>query len=248
MLKFLLLKHQQNAALAITGSSLHLDSSNVLSYPGSGATWTDLSPSANNFTLVGGPTYDAADAKSINFDFGTQYAASTFNKRIGPGHATTIEMVFKRTALFSNNTMLGHNRNGSPHGFIQELDAGSTFGIVVITTNNPPYGFGANHSTSIANNTWYHGVISMNIPYHPSAPQTVTGNISVNGSVQSFSQTLPCDAGAYDYKLELCRAVNWSFNISYGKFKIGLVRIYDRQLTTAEMIQNYNSCRTRFGI
>ena len=41
------------------GLVLHLDAATTRSYPGSGTTWTDLSPSNNNGELIGGPTYNS---------------------------------------------------------------------------------------------------------------------------------------------------------------------------------------------
>jgi len=54
-----------------TGLVLYLDAGNAPSYPGSGTTWTDLSTSGNNGTLLpttNGPTFDSADSGSILFD------------------------------------------------------------------------------------------------------------------------------------------------------------------------------------
>jgi hypothetical protein len=247
MFRFLLCKASSSPSVSpVTGSVLHLDSSNPSSYPGFGGTWFDLSPSSNSFTLFNSPTYDSGDAKSFSFSNGTQYAYSSFVRRIGPGYAATIEVVFKRISAFSDNIILSHNRAGSSHGFLFVSGGPAGFGFFVVSTYSPPYGYGVGHTTPIADGNWYHGIISVNIPYGSSA--TMTGNIAVNGNIQSFSQSGDFSAGAVDYFLELCRHVNYVYGTAYGKFKIGLVRLYDRQLTTAEMTQNYNSCKIRFGI
>jgi hypothetical protein len=49
------------------GLVLNLDSSNTVSYPTSGTTWTDLSGYGNKGTLTNGPTFDST-SKSIVFD------------------------------------------------------------------------------------------------------------------------------------------------------------------------------------
>lgn len=47
---------------------LNLDAGNSLSYPGTGTTWTDLSSSGNNATLVNGAGFSSADGGAITFD------------------------------------------------------------------------------------------------------------------------------------------------------------------------------------
>lgn len=75
-----------NAWAAVTSSGLvmNLDATNTSSYPGSGTTWTDLTGSGRNATLVGsGTTYDAAtrSIKFTNSGNGVNYAslAGNFN-------------------------------------------------------------------------------------------------------------------------------------------------------------------------
>ena len=50
------------------GLVLALDAGNTKSYPGSGTSWSDLSGQGNTGTLTNGPTYSSADGGSIVFD------------------------------------------------------------------------------------------------------------------------------------------------------------------------------------
>ena len=59
------------------GLVLNLDAGNANSYPGSGTTWSDLSGTGNNATLVNGPTYSSTDGGSIVFDGTNDYVAET---------------------------------------------------------------------------------------------------------------------------------------------------------------------------
>ncbi len=54
-------------SIVTDGLVLCLDAANSRSYPGTGATWTDLK-GGNNGTLENGPTFDAANGGSIVFD------------------------------------------------------------------------------------------------------------------------------------------------------------------------------------
>lgn len=54
--------------IVLDGLVLHLDAANKRSYPGSGTTWTDMSPTKVNGTLVNGATFNSANSGSILFD------------------------------------------------------------------------------------------------------------------------------------------------------------------------------------
>lgn len=56
---------------------LHLDAGDSGSYPGTGTTWTDLSPSGNDFTLSGSPTWSSAEGGHFVFDGTDDYASGT---------------------------------------------------------------------------------------------------------------------------------------------------------------------------
>ena len=59
----------------VVDSSLKLwfDAGQTTSYPGTGTTWTDLSGSGFNGTLINGPTYNASNGGSIAFNGSTNY-------------------------------------------------------------------------------------------------------------------------------------------------------------------------------
>ena len=83
---------------------LCLDAANTKSYPGSGATWTDLSGNGNNVTLTNGPTYSSVDGGSIVFD-GTNDYADFFAPNLGT--TTTVEMWVKLGAGYSGKMFFG---------------------------------------------------------------------------------------------------------------------------------------------
>jgi hypothetical protein len=54
--------------IVTSGLILHLDAGILSSYPGSGTTWTDLSGQGRNGTLTLGPTFSSDNGGSIQFD------------------------------------------------------------------------------------------------------------------------------------------------------------------------------------
>jgi hypothetical protein len=51
-----------------TNMLLYLDAGNRASYPGTGTTWTDLSPNANNATSLTGFTYSSSNSGYLSFN------------------------------------------------------------------------------------------------------------------------------------------------------------------------------------
>lgn len=55
-----------------TGLILHLDASNPASYPGSGATWFDISGNNNHVSLTGSPSFVTNGGGAISFNGSNQ--------------------------------------------------------------------------------------------------------------------------------------------------------------------------------
>ena len=55
-----------------------LDAGSIISYPGSGTTWFDLSGNTRNFTLINGPRYLSNNSGVISFDGTNDYAELTY--------------------------------------------------------------------------------------------------------------------------------------------------------------------------
>jgi hypothetical protein len=58
-----------------SGLVLHLDAANPRSYPGSGTAWNDLSGNGNNGTLINSPTYSSNNKGTIVFDGTNDYVS-----------------------------------------------------------------------------------------------------------------------------------------------------------------------------
>ena len=75
----------------------YLDAVNPKSYPGSGATWNDLSPNRNNFTLFNTPTYtsNGTTGTYLSFNGSNQYARSVNAINFNAYSAVTIEIGYR---------------------------------------------------------------------------------------------------------------------------------------------------------
>ena len=99
-----------NSTIVSSGLVLHLDAGNASSYPGSGTTWTDLSGSGNNGTLVNGPTYSSANGGSLSFDGVNDYVSVSNTSQLRPSTELSIGMWIKANSITATwVTLFGQN-------------------------------------------------------------------------------------------------------------------------------------------
>jgi hypothetical protein len=230
------------------GLVLHLDAANNKSYPGSGTTWTDLSGNGNNGTTSGGPTFSSANGGSIVFD-GTNDSVSCgqFADNIG-----------EMTAGVWVNT----SANAGNGGFIQIIGkmlsyvdgAGWSLGIF---DRSPGY---ICFLTQNAGGAQYH-MFDVRTPTVSHVGKwthimaTLTGG--VNGTIRIYmngvSQTLrDLSAGtvtntSISEPVIIGKVTNY-VGIAYTSGNVSMAWVYNRALSPAEILQNYDSTRSRFGL
>jgi hypothetical protein len=230
---------------------LNLDAGNRASYAGTGTTWFDLSSNRISASLVDGVVF-AGTGISTHFSFdGTgDYvnipSTSLFN--FGSGDFSVELAIYYNASTSSDNTyrpafMLGSGnsylimnkwRSGIGNGIVLDYSvAGSRYTLT--TTNAVPSPNVNNTITSPlfdVNAKWTHFVIRIS-----SNVMTLYINSVSYGSVNLASrwntnQGLTIGTGGGDYMSGL---------IPYFKF-------YNRALSASEILQNFNSVRSRYNI
>ena len=186
--------------------------------------WRDTSGNGYNGTLTSGPLFNTSNKGNILFDGSTQYVTTS---NIALSFTTfSMECLVKYTSLSGNQGLFTYNNSnfinlwkGSGVGMRWEVNSGSQ----AIT--------GAN---DLATGVWYHfvgvyngsqGILYRNgIVY--AGPTTLTSHTSEAASFE---------IGRY------ASAGNTNGNIAIARF-------YTRALTAAEVVQNYEATKTRFGL
>jgi hypothetical protein len=215
------------------GLVLYLDAANRRSYPGSGTSWTDVSGNGNNGTLTNGPTFNGDNGGSIVFDGVNDFMDSSFVIQA----ATSATLQSYCSWLYGTTT--------SNNFFGSNADSTGKFHLILQFTSNGQLEFGgsffggggAPDSTSPvtvnANSTWNYGCVvktaASTFDVYLNGQRVITGaNRTANASSNfNFGR-------------------RWS--TSYVPSRIGKVHIYNRALTAAEILQNYNATRSRFGV
>ena len=223
---------QHSPKIVTDGLVLCLDAANKKSYPGSGTVWRDLAGS-NNGTLTNGPTFNSANGGSIVFDGSNDYVVLSNSSSISPTSGITVSAWCYLNA--GSQTMIRKNIND----YLLEwgdtgLGSGSYLYWYLSTTGGANY---RRSTSAFSLNTWYNtvGVFTSG----------VGSALYVNGSPISTSY-INTNTGTISQSNGYLRIGNWSDETFNGK--VSNVTIYNRALSAAEIRQNFNALRGRFGI
>jgi hypothetical protein len=234
------------------GLVLYLDAGNDNSYPGSGTTWTDLSGNNNTGTLTNGPTYSSANGGSIVFDGSNDYVDCGILGSYGSQMSTnsiTLDFAIKTsyTAGISQfgiinsgtSTLIALNFNRDEN---DNYSAGKT--TFSIRDNSGKYLVGAMSSNIYTGNFFIVSAIR--------TVNTNTVNFYVNGNAVgvvygSYTEN-PASFSNFQYPFTIGATNNRGTIGSYLNCDIPFFRIYNRALSAAEVSQNYNALRSRYGI
>jgi hypothetical protein len=219
----------------INGLVLALDAANTRSYPGSGTTWTDLSGRGNNGTLINGPTYNSANGGSIVFD-GTDDYVTLSSSQIAPGTgAFTWNFWAKSTRTQQDYSILfSGNGSNSDYGVIG-LDKRVGNGLAYYAN-----GFRIQDADITFFGNWIYVSFIGNGGSTGSRTLRLYKNGVQAGSTYTFDYNFTSTTpyiGANHSSLSECMGGNIS-SVSY----------YNRALSAAEIQQNFNALRGRFGI
>lgn len=214
------------------GLVLCLDAANTKSYSGSGTNWTDLSRNSNNGTLTNGPTFSATNLGSIVFDGTDDYVdianASTLNITTN----ITLEAWIYPTKNNGIQNVISKSSQSQNTGYIYpRTDNGWATSIFYLHIG----GWSTLNASWPSLNAWHYtaGVYDGSKMYiyingNLAASKNQTGSIATNTN----SLALGSQPGYGEY---------------YGG-RIGMTRVYNRVLTPSEILQNYNSTKSRFGL
>jgi hypothetical protein len=214
--------------IVTNGLIASLDAADKNSYPGSGNTWTDLSTNSNPSTLFNSPTYTSAFGGGITFNGTTQSATSADTIAI-PGTVSVCAWVRHNTVPSAIQRYVTINGETAVIRHDGTLYAAGTF-LFYITTSGTTKFLPSPGQITINTNyyfcgTWdgqfmraYKNGIQINIA-QPGGTMATTNQIySVTSNGECLNGTI------------------------FG------TQIYNRALSASEILQNYESQKSRFGL
>jgi hypothetical protein len=200
-----------------------------------------VSSGGNNGTLTNGPTFSSSNNGSIVFDGADDYVDTNFSTNFSTSDFTLYSWAYPE---FDRDTygrpIITKNGNGSCGTYDFALEYGreaNKFSLIMDGGTANPYLL----TTSFAKNNWYNVVATREylggtnykctIYVNGTANATITGNFTGgNATKTTIGKFIDC-----------APVGNW-----LGK--IASCSIYNRSLSAAEVLQNYNATKSRFGL
>jgi hypothetical protein len=227
-----------DGAIVTSGLIVHLDAGNTASYPSTGGTtWNDISGNNNNGTLVNGVGYNAANGGSLVFDGVNDFV------RVGPIPSTGTSTASVSWGLWVYPTSI----SGNIMSMSSSNPAGGWNMPPIAATDQKFRGkiWPNNYLNSAANyslNTWYYLVLVFDYT-------ATTQRFYVNGILQSSQANISYGASGSDNFMFLGQSNPGADNTGMFTGRIAIFQIYgNKALTDAEITQNFNATKARFGL
>lgn len=209
--------------IVTNGLVLNLDTAKVDSYPGTGTTWRDISGNNNNGTLTNGPTFSGIGKQaSIVFDGTNDYVNLPNGLLSGTGDFTIIQWVQ------CNGPGIGTTFGNYSSGDLQFGWSNSY--VFLYLGNSSAYASTSNFTTAITMITGRRIGTTTNYLKNGTVISTGSSNASIGGSNSNF------------------RIGTNSNTTEQYNGKIYTTMVYNRGLSDAEVQQNFNALRGRYGI
>ena len=218
------------------GLVLNLDAGNPYSYAGAGTAWYDVSGNGKIGTLTGGVTYSSLYGGDFVLDGVNGYIQTDLNQNTDNAQITW------EAWFWDNSAGIGANLNTA---IISNYGAVATtpFTILHIFDNGIPF-FGQRNSSGTADEAVYGTSICNGVWHH------------LVGVVDSSNMLLYVDGVIGASKTKITGTTTSGQNLviggnhlgRYQSCRIASARCYNIALSAAQVLQNYNATKGRFGL
>lgn len=228
--------------IVTNGLTRHVDAGFLPSYIGSGTTCYNNGSAGGTGTLRNGAAYSSSDGGYFTFDGSNDdivLPASTSPSSSDPH--TYAAWIYKTNATNGYFWVINNQDNSN----------GTGTGLIVYDNKIGYFWHGGasvrRGNASLAVNTWHHIAVT----YDGSGSN---GNYVFyrNGSVDISGSTISKTAGSLKltWSGASCtpRIGSYAADLFYFPGRISMAQIYNRQLSAAEILQNYNATKARYGL
>lgn len=226
------------------GLVLYLDAANINSYVSGDTIWNDLSGNGNNASLKNNPVYD--DGSILFVSTNNNYVDNNFDLSWNETNSISISFFVKPSSLIQNGGILGKSnyewtfKHGTTQSATPSKDLIFVYWDVNGTHTNGPIMIVSNffdtlnwvNITFVWNNIskisyiYKNGnLVSQSIVWsNPSVNRNLSSSFNMGGNIYTWSTV-----------------TYWSGNISN-------LQIWNKALSSTEILQNYNAVKSRFGL
>jgi hypothetical protein len=215
---------------------LYLNAADPASYPGTGTSWFDLSPNAYTTTLIGDPAFNSTH---FTFDGTTEYVDT--NQSLA-AESFSVGAWFRTSAAGIKMILSKEVPAGNPWNYRIWLNGGT---IVADMSQAPAFQASLSSPTATYNNgAWYLVMFTRD---------DSTWRLYVNGNQINTRADPYTGSVSNAQELWIGRSAFTAGGTSpSGSYQwvgdIGQVFIYDRVLSAAEILRNYNATKTVYGL
>jgi hypothetical protein len=217
------------ASVVRDGLMLHLDAANKKSYAGTGTAWNDLSGNGRNGTLTNTPSYSSLNSGSIVFDGIDDFVQCS-------GSVTTTAATFlawirrNGTQGTYDGILFSRGTSVTGMGFFSSDQLGYSWNDAMNTYNWAS-------GLTIPDLTWCMVAVSVTSTSATAYLCQSSGITSATNTVSHTSTVIDDIKIGIDEFSNRCFAGN-----------IAIAQLYNRALTAAEITQNFNASRGRYGV
>lgn len=213
--------------------AIAFDTDSEKSYPGSGSSIKNL---INNVygTLSGSPTFDTVKYNTLNFN-GT-------SQRIALGTSVSMSTV-GFTVCMCINPSDSQSAAGWNYWFLQNANDGHKYEFGTYGTTGNNFHFKDNYNASQSSVTTNMGA-GFHVLHFGSTSDSKSFH-SVDGASKSLSSGTGGWTGGNDIVFD---EFFYDGSSSYYAASVGSILVYSKELSAAEITQNYNALKTRFDI
>jgi hypothetical protein len=232
-------------ALVQTNLIMNWDIQNSSSYGGSGSTITDLKGNING-TLTGTIVYTSGSPNYLTIDGGTfEYIyTANINPYLSPANTGTNQSMFLWIYPTSNGVIYSEQGVLSPDTtwFDAQIQRDSSdrflFGVWPYTVNTARITSGV-----FALNNWYYVGWTYN--------GTLTGYVNgVSVGTSTYSRETPYNSIGYPmyFNLGYPTSTDMTTTTTTCSYRLGACQIYNVGLSGAQVLQNYNNTKAKYGL
>jgi hypothetical protein len=215
------------------GLVMSLDAAEPISYPGSGLSWYDLSPFGNTVTLTNGASFSNIGGGSIAFDGTDDYAVAAGSSSTNISDFLTAEVwVYYE----SGDGRILQKDDWNTGAYTRCWEIGGYAGQFRIEMWHSNGSGTLAYGNPLTVNGWTHLVMTFdgtNIRLYQNS--ILISTVNFPGDIRTDINT-PITLGG-----------RWSTS-EYLDGNIGVARIYNRALSASEILQNFNTQKSRFGL
>lgn len=180
--------------------------------------WYDVGSGGNNVSLINGPTFNSSNGGSIVFDGVDDYTTIT----LSPNSSGSICFWYYYNANTTQKLIMGNSSSmiycGGSPGVGHWYNMANDYSFLFTWTNTSQWLYMCATYQSTTSNSFY-----------------INGNLAYSSSSYSLTKGSSYNvAGGGSYTPQNC--------------KFATISTYNRALTAAEVLQNYNAQKSRFGL